>query len=58
MCSRVELLSFDGIPDRHVVDNVLLRTVLHTHVAKTQRDICAGEHALGVGTLVHDVDLG
>lgn len=56
--SEVELFSLDGIPDRHVVNDVLLRSVLHTDVAESQRDILTSQHALGVGTFVHDIDLG
>lgn len=55
---EVHLFSLDSISDTHVVKNVLLRPVLDSDVSQTKGYILTSEHALSVGALVHNIDLG
>lgn len=57
MSGKIELFSLNSILDSHVIQDILLRTILDTYVTQSQRNILASEHALSIGTLVHDINL-
>ena len=47
-----------GCLHRYLILNVLLRTILDADEAETQLDLLIHDSALGIGTTVHDIDLG
>lgn len=58
MSAEVELLLLDGRLDGDSVQDVLLGPVLDSDEPETERHIFTLDHPLGVGTPVHDINLG
>jgi len=55
---EVKLFLLDGILHRDLVDDVFLGSVLDTDETESELHFLVVDHALGVGTSVHDIDLG
>ena len=58
MRAEIKLLFLDCLLDANSVNNILLRPVFDSDKAESELDILALEHAFGIRSLVHDVDLG
>ena len=48
----------EGLWDWHVVNDILLTTILNTHVPVPQWNLLILEHASGIITSVHDINFG
>lgn len=57
MRAEIQLFLLDSLLDRDTVHNVLLRPILDANESESQLHVLAFEHALGIGTLVHNVNL-
>lgn len=57
MGAEIKLLLLLSLQDRNTINNILLGPVFDTNETKSQMDVLALNHSLGIGTLVHDVDL-
>lgn len=55
---EVKLFLGDGLLDGKLVNDILLSSVLDTDETESELDFLVEDHALGVGTSVHDIDLG
>mmetsp|Transcript_11083 Transcript_11083/g.16856 ORF Transcript_11083/g.16856 Transcript_11083/m.16856 type:complete len:282 (+) Transcript_11083:1587-2432(+) len=55
---EIQLLLLDSRLHGNAVHDVLLRPVLNSDEAQAQLHVLALDHALGVGTSVHDINLG
>ena len=57
LCEEGSLLC-DGLLDRNLIDDIFLGTILDTHESETELNFLIHDHFLGVGTSVHNIDLG
>jgi len=48
----------NGLIDRNLIDNIFLCTILDAHKTETKLDFLIHDHLLGVGTSVHNINLG
>jgi hypothetical protein len=55
---EIELFLLDGSLHRYPVDDILLGPILDANESKSQLDILSLDHAFGIGSSVHDIDLG
>ena len=58
MGSEVELFLLNSLLHSHLVDDVLLRSILDTDISQPKGDVLTCQHPFSVGTLVHDINLG
>jgi hypothetical protein len=58
MTGEVLLFLSDRLGDWNLVDDIFLSSVLNTDVTHTKWNFLVHDHALGVCTSIHDVDLG
>ena len=58
MRAEVGPLLFFSLIDADLINNVLFASIFHANVTMQQWDIPALEHVLGIGTVIHDINLG
>lgn len=58
MSVEVKLLFFDGGLHSDSIDDILLRSILDTNETQSQVYIFSLNHTLGIGSTVHDINLG
>ena len=56
MASEILLFFSDGLSNWNLVYNIFLSSVLYTYVSHAKWDFLIHDHALGVGTSIHDID--